>query len=274
MSTKQLELNPQAEQMAAESMVRTLQAQAIATWPQEKALFEAYGLKGSIRILDVGCGTGEITSRLANLYPDAELIGIDLLDGPLRVARDRHIGLVQRMKFQQGDAYALEFADDSFDLVVCRHMLQAVPRADDIIRELVRVARPVGRLHLLNEDYGMIHVQPGELNPDDLWRNGVFEYMNRTGTDARIGLSTFELLGELDLSDIRIDYLTIDTIRVDRNVFAAIMRAWRDGYSETLSAHSDLDAGTVRALFDQIIDTIMDENKYAVWHVPIISGLV
>jgi SAM-dependent methyltransferase len=178
------------------------------------------------------------------------------------------------MQFQQGDAYALDFADESFDLVVCRHMLQAVPRADDIIRELVRVALPGGRLHLLNEDYGMIHIQPGELNPDDLWRHGVFEYMNRTGTDARIGLSTFELLGELNLSDIRIDYLTIDTIRVDRNVFASIMCSWRDGYAETLSAHSDLDAETVRALFDQIIDTIMDESKYAVWHVPIISGLV
>lgn len=274
MSTKQLDLNPQAEQMAAVSMIRTLQAQASATWPQEKPLFESYNLEGHIRVLDVGCGTGEITSRLARLYPNADLIGIDLLDGPLSVARDRHAGLAQRLKFQQGDAYALEFADKNFDLVVCRHMLQSVPRADDIIRELVRVTRPGGRLHLLNEDYGMIHVQPGELNPDDLWRNGVFEYMNRTGTDARIGLSTFELLGELKLSDIRIDYLTVDTIRVDRIVFSDIMRSWRDGYAETLAAHSDLDTETVRALFDQVIDTIVDEKKYAVWHVPIISGVV
>ena len=75
--------NPQAEQMGDESMARNLAFQAQAIWPQEQVLFERYGLSGEIRILDLGCGTGEITRRLALRYPQAHVVGIDILEGNL-----------------------------------------------------------------------------------------------------------------------------------------------------------------------------------------------
>src|SRR5690606_29965171 len=69
--------NPQAQQMGDESMARNLAHQAQAIWPQEQRLFDRYGLEGPVRILDLGCGTGEITRRLADRYPQATLLGID-----------------------------------------------------------------------------------------------------------------------------------------------------------------------------------------------------
>jgi len=54
------DLNPQREQMAHESMVRTLAAQFEAIWPQERPLVERHGLSGAVRVLDAGCGTGTI----------------------------------------------------------------------------------------------------------------------------------------------------------------------------------------------------------------------
>ena len=54
------ERNPQAQQMGDESMARNLAHQARAIWPQEQALFARYDLSGALRILDLGCGTGEI----------------------------------------------------------------------------------------------------------------------------------------------------------------------------------------------------------------------
>src|SRR5262249_39094449 len=70
--------NPQAEQMSDESMVRNLAAQAEAIWPQERALFSRYEIPKGARILDLGCGTGEITARLAEMFPRSELLGVDL----------------------------------------------------------------------------------------------------------------------------------------------------------------------------------------------------
>jgi len=64
------DLNPQAKQMADESMVRNLDAQPRAIWPQEVELFRRYALPSEARILDAGCGPGEIASRLADLFHD------------------------------------------------------------------------------------------------------------------------------------------------------------------------------------------------------------
>ena len=64
-------LNPQAKQMAHESMVRNLAAQAEAIWPQESVLLTRYPLPASLRILDAGCGTGEASVRLAELFSGA-----------------------------------------------------------------------------------------------------------------------------------------------------------------------------------------------------------
>ena len=76
--------NPHAQQMADESMVRTLAAQASAIWPQEERLLARYELAPESRIADIGCGSGEITSRLAMLYPRAG--AHRLREPPLRLA--------------------------------------------------------------------------------------------------------------------------------------------------------------------------------------------
>ena len=66
--------------MADELMVRTLAAQAEAIWPQEKPLFERYHLPADASVLDAGCGTGEITHRLAQMFSRARVLGVDIVD--------------------------------------------------------------------------------------------------------------------------------------------------------------------------------------------------
>ena len=264
--------NPQADQMAHESMLRTLAAQADAIWPAERALFARYGLSGPLDIADIGCGSGEITARLAAFYPEARLIGIDILDSSLAHARQRHAALAPRLRFERGDAFHLALASDSQDLVVCRHLTQSVPEPALVLAELYRVCKPGGWVHVLSEDYGMLHMPAGALDPDRLWHDGVIAFARATGTDARVGRHTWSLSRRLGLVDLRVDYVVVDTLRVPRETMAAIFEAWRDGYVDALASNSRLRADEARALFDQVIDGVRDPDLYAVWHVPIISG--
>jgi ubiquinone/menaquinone biosynthesis C-methylase UbiE len=264
--------NPQAEQMADESMLRNLAAQALAIWPQEERLFDRYELPTEARIADIGCGSGEITVRLASRYPHAELTGVDILEGSVAYARRQHAALAPRVRFQHGDAFELHFANDLFDLVVCRHMTQAIPDPQKVLAELKRICKPGGWVHVLSEDYGMIHIPAGRVDADRLWHQGVIPFAHATGSDARIGRRTWALMNDLGFESLRVDYVVVDTTHVPRKTFAAIMQAWRDGYTNVLAQHSSLTLEEVGALFAHVIETILDPRQYSAWHIPIISG--
>ena len=265
------ERNPQARQMADESMLRGLAAQASAIWPQEELLLARYSLPSAALIADIGCGSGEITARLAMRYPRAQIVGVDILEGSIVYARERHATLVPRVQFEQGDAFELRLATDGYDLVTCRHMTQSIPEPERALKELARICKPGGWLHVLSEDYGMIHMPAGTLNSDRLWE-GVIEFARVTGTDARIGRHTYAMLQALGLHELRVDYAIVDTVRVPREIFASLIEAWRDGYTNVIGDNTSLGREGTRALFDEAIANIRDPGKYAVWHVPIVSG--
>jgi ubiquinone/menaquinone biosynthesis C-methylase UbiE len=265
-------LNPQAKEMADESMVRNLDAQARAIWPQEVPLFRSYRLPAAPRILDAGCGTGEITSRLAELFPQAAILGVDIIDAHLELARKRYAALGPRLAFEHQSVFALKAPDRTFDLVACRHVLHSIPYADRVIRELVRVTRPGGYLHLIPEDYGMLHFQRGALDPRDFWYSAVPSFAAATGTDLLSGRNTFGILAAMDLEDIKVDYVVVDTLRVPRETFAAIIEAWRDGYADSIAQVTSFTRDSAIAYFNQMIANIRDPRGYAVWMVPVVSA--
>jgi len=272
MNAANVDLNPQGAQMADESMVRTLAAQIEAIWPQEKALVNFYRLPRNARVLDVGSGTGEFSARVADAWPDARVLGVELLPASVELARRKHAALAPRLEFQVGDAFALDLPDNSFDLVANRHMIQSVPHVDRILSQLVRVAKRGGRVHVLAEDYSMLHFMSGPLDPDELWRKGPVEFSERTGTDSRIGRRAWTLMRAAGLADVRVDYVIVDTLRVPRRVFADIITAWRDGYVDAL-ATPEWPSSRVRQHFDEVISSILNPEHYSVWHLPIVSGV-
>src|SRR5258708_38987496 len=93
------DLNPQAKQMADESMARNLDAQARAIWPQELPLLRRYALPAEPHILDAGCGTGEGAARLAELFPSARVLGADIIGPHLELAQLTYASLAPRPTF-------------------------------------------------------------------------------------------------------------------------------------------------------------------------------
>src|SRR5437660_1572603 len=95
-----------------------------------------------------------------------------------------------------------------------------------------------------------------------------------TGTDLFVGRHIFGILANLGMEDIAIDYIVVDTIRVPRPTFAAIIEAWRDGYAEAIGELTAITRESATAYFEQMIATIRDPRGYAVWMVPVAIGRV
>jgi ubiquinone/menaquinone biosynthesis C-methylase UbiE len=94
------------------------------------------------RALDLGTGTGVVALALAERYPEAEVVGIDLSPGMIEEARAKvPPELVGRVQFEVGDASALECPDGKFDLVVLSNMIP-------FSGELARITAPGGTLVL------------------------------------------------------------------------------------------------------------------------------
>jgi ubiquinone/menaquinone biosynthesis C-methylase UbiE len=267
-----MDLNPQARQMADESMVRNLEAQARAIWPQEEAIFRSYELPPAPSILDGGCGTGEISSRLAELFPRSRVLGVDIIDEHLELARNRYAALAPRLRFEHQSVYSLDGADGTFDLTICRHVLHSIPNAPQVVDELIRVTRPGGYLHLIPEDYGMLHFQRGAIDPRNFWHEVPAVMGAATNVDLFVGRNTYGILTDLGLHDIKLDYVIVDTLRVERETFATILEAWRDGYAASIGETTAVSENSARSYFDQMIANIRDPRGYAAWFVPVFSA--
>lgn len=97
------------------------------------------------KILDLGCGTGYWTQRLAERYPRAQVTGLDLAPGMLAKARQRY---GDNIHWQQGDAAALPFDAHAFDLVFSNLAVQWCRDIGAVMHQLYRVLTPRGQVHI------------------------------------------------------------------------------------------------------------------------------
>jgi ubiquinone/menaquinone biosynthesis C-methylase UbiE len=98
-------------------------------WALDLALEE---LRAPRRILDLGTGTGVVARALAERYPEAEVVGVDLSPGMIEEARrELQPELAGRVGFEVGDAAALSCPDGEFELVVLSNM---IPFYDELAR--------------------------------------------------------------------------------------------------------------------------------------------
>ena len=112
--------------------------------PAWAAVLEAAGLDAGARVLDVGCGSGDLLAHLDQR--GFSTAGIDPAPGMLAVARAR----VPGADIRSGGADDLPWPDDTFDLVTAVNALQFADDTDDALAELVRVTVPGGAVGVVN----------------------------------------------------------------------------------------------------------------------------
>ncbi|KAJ5756696.1 hypothetical protein N7533_006239 [Penicillium manginii] len=117
-------------------------------------------LKPSMKILDLGCGPGSITTDLAEYVPEGHVVGLDravILDQARELASSRG---VTNIEFIDGDANELPFESGTFDVCCCHQLLQHVGNPILVLEEMRRVVKPGGIIAAREADYSVFSWYP------------------------------------------------------------------------------------------------------------------
>lgn len=117
-----------------------------AAW--KRGLIKSLPRMNAPRCLDLACGTGDITFRLAQAYPGGEVIGADITEAMLNVAREKN--RFAHVAFVRQDMHRLDFPDAHFDIVTGGYALRNAPDLDRALAEIRRVLRPRGAAAFLD----------------------------------------------------------------------------------------------------------------------------
>jgi len=126
------------------------------TLGRDKALRQISIEKAQIRpgdsVLDVGCGTGDLTLAAKRQTGGGKVYGVDAASEMVEVARSKASQLGIEVDFRPGLIEALPFADDSFDVVLSSLMMHHLPEAVKTkgLREIHRVLKPGGHLFIVD----------------------------------------------------------------------------------------------------------------------------
>jgi ubiquinone/menaquinone biosynthesis C-methylase UbiE len=146
-------------------------------------------------ILDVGSGTGRWALEMADIFPQANVLGVDLTPP----SPDNQVQMPDNLAFTQGNILEeMNFADGSFDFVHMRLLIFAIPeeRWPDVVRELVRVTRPGGWVEMVETG----PQQNGGPAMDQLVR-WITQASMRRGVNPLVGSRIGELLAPAGLTN-------------------------------------------------------------------------
>ena len=118
----------------------------------QRAFRSEAGIPAGARVVDVGCGTAELSLIMADMLgPKSTVVGVDISPGMLEVGRRKVAAspAAGRVELLEGDALALPFPDHSFDAAASAWVMRNVADLDRALAEMARVVRPGGRVAIM-----------------------------------------------------------------------------------------------------------------------------
>ncbi len=139
-----------------------------ASEPEMQAMLDRYlstlNVPPGARVLEIGCGAGPVTRKIATLPGVSHVTGLDPAPVFLERAR-RDLAELSNVRFVEGDARLLNMEDESFEIVIAHTVLCHVPEPEKILREAIRVLVPGGQIVIFDGDYATMSISIGDFDP-------------------------------------------------------------------------------------------------------------
>jgi ubiquinone/menaquinone biosynthesis C-methylase UbiE len=167
----------------------------------KQRMLEVCPVRTGDRVLDVGCGLGHELQRLANrVGPQGRLAGIDASEAMVAEARRRAAELGMPITFEVGDAHALGFPDEHFDLCRVERVLRYLERPEKAVGEMVRVVRRGGLVVAFDFDSDQTIVDA----PDAALTRRIAEVLDEAVPHPWMGRQLLRLFRRSGLADVRV----------------------------------------------------------------------
>lgn len=258
-----------------EDFIPLLRNQTRIIWPLEKEILKQHGLRAGMRVADICCGCGDVPLLISRDFKPSYILGVDHSEAAIAHARHLQSGFsIHNAEFQRGDATTLMLNDNVFDFVLCRLSLQIFSQPDLILQELIRIAKPGGRIYVICEDYDLIVGYP-ESNLIHNTYERAAQYGDQMGMDLRSGKKLYGMLNQAHLEDIRTDHMIIDTSRTNRAAFAEVIESWKKFSVYTIGNDLNLsqaDQESLEAGYEAQLRTIRSSNGFTTWGIVACSG--
>ena len=220
--------------------------------PAHRLMLDMLAARPGERVLDIACGTGLISLRLATAVIGAKgtVVGTDISQRMVEAARRNAFAQgMRRVRFERGDAEAQPFPDASFDAAVCALGLMYVPDPARALSEMRRVLRPGGRIGAAvwgaRQRCGWAEIFP---ITDARVASEVCPLFFRLGT----GDTLARTIATAGFCDVRVERLS--TTLAYPSAEAALAAVFRGG--PVALAYSRFDAATRQAVHAEYLDSI------------------
>ena len=227
-------------------------------------------LKAGDRVLDVGCGLGQLTRAMAK--EAGEVVGFERSAEQLREAlrladAAGESGVVD---FRQGDAVKFPLKNDewgAFDVAHARFVVEHVRDPLAVVRQMVKAAKPGGRIVLADDGHDTLRLWPEPAGFDRLWSAYLRTY-ERVANDSVIGHRLVALLFEAGAEPVRNNWVFFGACAGQKESFAAYVdniARILEGVKSEIVALGEFDSNS----FDQRLTHLREWGKRpdaAIWY--------
>jgi SAM-dependent methyltransferase len=242
-----------------------------ATLTTERFLIDA-GIRPGMRVLDIGCGRGEVSFIAARLVGEhGQVVGVDREPAPLAFAREQahQLGLT-RVSFVEGDFGPLPAEHGVFDAVVGRRVLMYQRDAISAVRGVMTNLSPGGVLVFQEHDST---VGPSSLVPlplHALVRSWIWQTVEREGADVHMGFRLASVLQQAGLEQVQLRAEAAVQVPSARLPTASIVRAMLSRLvQQGVATEAEVDVDTLdQRLADELEHaqtTYLGELMFGVW---------